>query len=64
MATKYKSMYKYELADAAGVSSQTFRRWLITDRAALKSMGVSFKQRLLPPKAVHYLCEKYDIDVL
>ena len=57
-------MYKYELAYAAGVSSQTFRRWLITDRAALKAMGVSVKQRLLPPKAVHYLCEKYDIDVL
>ena len=49
MATKYKSMYKYELVDAAGVSSQTFRRWLITDRAALKAMGVSVKQRLLPP---------------
>lgn len=64
MATKYKSMYKYELADAAGVSSQTFRRWLITDRARLKAMGVSVKQRLLPPKAVRYLCEKYDIDVL
>ena len=24
----YKSMYKYELADAAGVSMFTFRRWL------------------------------------
>ncbi|MBQ3633708.1 MAG: hypothetical protein IJQ06_06930 [Paludibacteraceae bacterium] len=61
---KYKSMYKYELANAAGVSSQTFRRWLITDRAALKAMGVTLRQKQLPPKAVRYLCEKYDIDVL
>lgn len=64
MATKYKSMYKYELADAAGVSSQTFRRWLLTDKAALAAMGITPKQQLLPPKAVRYLCEKYDIEVL
>lgn len=27
----YKAMYKYELASAAGVSTDTFRRWLISD---------------------------------
>ena len=60
---KYKSMYKYELANAAGVSSDTFRRWLQSDRTKLKAMGVAPKQHLLPPKAVRYLCEKYDIEV-
>ena len=59
----YKSMYKYELANAAGVSSDTFRRWLQSDRTKLKAMGVAPKQHLLPPKAVRYLCEKYDIEV-
>ena len=59
----YKSMYKYELANAAGVTSDTFRRWLHSDRVALKAMGISPKQKQLPPQAVRYLCEKYDIDV-
>lgn len=56
-------MYKNELAMAAGVSSETFRRWLLTDKAILDEMGITRKQKLLPPKAVRYLCEKYDIDV-
>ena len=56
-------MYKYELANAAGVSSETFRRWLKSDRTFLSSMGITPKQQLLPPKAVRYLCEKYDIEV-
>ena len=45
----YKAMYKYELASAAGVSTDTFRRWLISDRDALEAMGVSSTQHLLPP---------------
>ena len=60
---KYKSMYKYELANAAGVSSETFRHWLKSDRDFLTSMGITPKQQLLPPKAVRYLCEKYDLEV-
>ena len=59
----YKAMYKYELASAAGVSTDTFRRWLISDRDALEAMGVSFTQHLLPPVAVRYICEKYDIEI-
>ena len=31
---KYKSMYKYELAAAAGVSPSTLRNWLINYRQA------------------------------
>lgn len=58
----YKSMYKYELANAAGVSIDTFRSWLKSDKAFLTSMGITPRQQLLPPKAVRYLCEKYDID--
>ncbi len=59
----YKAMYKYELASAAGVSTDTFRRWLISDRDALEAMGVSPTQHLLPPVAVRYICEKYDIEI-
>jgi len=60
----YKSMYKSELARAAGASSDTFRRWLQSDRAALQAMGVTPHQHILPPVAVRYLCEKYAIDIL
>lgn len=59
----YKAMYKYELAAAAGVSSETFRKWLKTDRAVLEEMGIARQQQLLPPRAVRYLCDKYCIDV-
>ena len=59
----YKSMFKCELANAAGVTSDTFRRWLKSDKVALASMGITPNQHLLPPKAVRYLCEKYDIEL-
>ncbi len=59
----YKAMYKNELARAAGVSNDTFRRWLISDRAVFEAMGISPTQHLLPPVAVRYLCEKYDIEI-
>ncbi len=59
----YKAMYKYELAAAAGVSTETFRKWLKSDKAVLEEMGVAKQQQLLPPRAVRYLCEKYCIDV-
>ena len=60
---KYKAMYKNELARAAGVSMAVFRVWTKTDKQALEAMGITPRQQLLPPVAVRYLCEKYDIDV-
>lgn len=39
----YKSMYKYELADAAGVSMFTFRRWLEACEEDLIRLG--YKKR-------------------
>jgi len=58
-----RSMYKSELADAAGVCRQTFSRWLRTDRDALLAMGVCPSAHLLPPCAVRYLADKYAIDL-
>ena len=57
----YKSMYKFELADAAGVTRQTFYNWTLDDQEALKEMGVKRTGKMLTPKAVKFLCEKYDI---
>jgi hypothetical protein len=58
-----KAMSKFELADAAGVSRETFRRWLRTDKAFLEANHISPSAKILPPKVVKYLCEKYDIEV-
>ena len=58
-----KSYTKAQLADAAGVSVATFRRWLKTDEAYLHSQGIQASAKLLPPHVVRYLCEKYCIDL-
>ena len=58
-----KSYTKSELARAAGVSVETFRRWLMTDRTFLEAHHVTTRSKVLPPRVVRYLCEKYDIDL-
>lgn len=61
--SQYKSMFRYELAAAAGVSMKTFSRWLKSDSEYLRTIGVDTKVKLLPPIAVKYICEKYVIDL-
>ena len=58
-----KAMYKSKLAELAGVSPRTFRRYLQTRRPVLEAMGVSPRTRKLPPKAVRYICEDYCIEI-
>ena len=56
-------MYKYELADAAGVSRDTFRRWLGLQSVKLAAFGVSKRSQMLPPRAVEWICREYGIDL-
>ena len=58
-----RSYSKSELSRAAGVSPETFRRWLKTDRAFLEANGIRPTTKLFPPKVVRYLCDKYAIDL-
>ena len=58
-----KAMYKYELANAAGVSYNTFRRWLSGKRSKLAELGANPRGQLLPPRAVQWICEQYGIDI-
>ena len=58
-----KAMYKSELARQAGVSANTFRRYLNTRRDILAEMGVSPRSQTLPPKAVKYVVDDYCIDL-
>lgn len=57
------SYTKSQLAQFAGVSPATFRRWLKTDELYLRTQGISPSTKLLPPQVVRYLCTKYDIDL-
>ena len=57
-----KSAYKNELAEAAGVSYTTFYRWLSSKRDVLAGFGVKPTTKMLPPKAVEWICHEYGID--
>lgn len=58
-----KAMYKSELARYAGVSSNTFRRYLNTHRTILAEMGVAPRAKTLNPKAVNFVINDYCIDI-
>ena len=45
-----KACSKFELAEAAGVSPETFRRWLRSDKAYLEANGISPSAKILPPR--------------
>ncbi|MBP5393249.1 MAG: hypothetical protein J6Y59_05485 [Bacteroidaceae bacterium] len=56
-------MYKNELAEAAGVSRDTLRRWFSQNSDKLARFGVKPRSQLLPPKAVSWVCQQYGIDL-
>ena len=58
-----KSMSKAQLAEAAGVNMRTFQRWLSRHKDELSVLGVSSRDKLLPPVAVKYIAEQYGIDL-
>lgn len=60
---KHKFISKKTLAELAGVSPRTFRRYLQTRRHILDAMGITPKTQKLPPRAVRYICEDYCIDL-
>ena len=56
-------MYKSELAQLAGVSANTFRRYLNSRRDVLTAMGVAPRAKTLTPRAVQYVVKDYCIDI-
>ena len=57
-----KCKMKFEIALAAGMSERTLSRWLSGHAAYMQHIGVKTTQRLLPPKAVKYICHELGID--
>ena len=58
-----KAMTKQQLADCAGISVDTLRRWLEPHMQELKALGMQSRMRVLPPKVVAYIVETFCIDV-
>lgn len=61
-ADVWSSATKAELAAAAGTTTRTFNRWLAIHQDKLRELGVTKKAKILPPIAVKYICEVFDID--
>jgi len=57
-----KAMTKQQLADCAGVSVRTLRRWCEPYREELEGMGWSPGMRVLPPRIVAFIMEKLCIE--
>ena len=57
-----RPMTKKEIAGMLGVSSRYFASQIKLLRPKLKEMGISERARLLPPKAVFYICSSLDIE--
>lgn len=59
MATiKRQSRSKAEIAEALGVSASTLKNWLRSRQETLEAMGVSHYAKILPPKAVDFICSE------
>ena len=58
-----KSMSMAQLVEAAGINMRTFQRWLSRHKDELSVLGVSPRDKLLPPVAVKYIAEQYGIDL-
>ena len=58
-----KAMTKSELAQAAGISIDTLKRWLEPHTQQLEALGMQPNMRVLPPRVVAYIVETFCIDV-
>ena len=56
-------MSKFELAEAAGVSRETMRRWIKMEEEFLQANHISPHAKVLPPKVVAHLCKVFGISV-
>lgn len=60
---KYKAMTHTQLVDCAGVSRRTLYKWLHPYEDKLRKLGVQPNAKVIPPKAVRFICETFTIDI-
>ena len=61
--SKMKAMTKQQLAQCAGVTVRTLFNWCRPYRKELARMGLKPGMRVLPPRIVKFVAEKFCIDV-
>jgi len=58
-----KAMSKSELADCAGVTVTTLMNWCRPYQKELSEIGLRPGMRLLPPRIVRWIADRFCIDV-
>jgi hypothetical protein len=58
-----KSMTRQQIAECAGVTPKTLKKWMQPYMAELTAMGMPTGKGLLPPNVIRWLADKYCIDV-
>ncbi len=58
-----KAMTKSELAGKAGIRVQTLMNWCRPFQKELEALGMQPNMKVLPPKIVKFIAEKFAIDV-
>ena len=56
-------MTKQQLADRAGISLNTLSRWMKPLQQQLEELGMPPGARILPPRIVKFLADRFCIDV-
>ena len=58
-----RRLHKFELAEAAGVHPRTLVRWMRQHAGELMRFGVTPYSKMLPPRAIAWICREYGIDI-
>ena len=61
--TIMKAKSLQQIADSAGVSVRTLRRWLVPHKQQLASLGLKPSMKAIPPSAVKYIAEIFCLDI-
>jgi hypothetical protein len=61
--TIMKAKSLQQIADSAGVSVRTLRRWLVPHKQQLAGLGYTPGMKALPPSAVRYIAEIFCLDI-
>lgn len=57
----YRGLSKAEFAEDAGVSPAKLRRWMQEHQTKLTELGVTSKTKVMPPAAIKFLAETYQV---
>ncbi|SEA10378.1 hypothetical protein SAMN05216462_0635 [Xylanibacter ruminicola] len=57
-----KTMTRKQLAEHAGVTTQTLKKWMGPHLDYLHSIGMPTGKGALPPNVVKYIVDTFDID--